>query len=302
MLDRDATLAFPELATDGTYVYWSHQYVGWIKRIPATGGSAITIHPGSGTADIIAMRVHSEHVYWAEGEPGTLLSSLWRARLDGSDPIVINPGQSVTAIAVDAENLYWTGAKEVQRAPVEGGAPTLLVNRDGIFPSLALDATHVYFSTFYADRIGEIMQVPKAGGTAVALAQVQGLNALSVDGDSVYWSAATEDGAGGIYKLAKTGGEPVTLAAGLSRPVSLALDDAAVYWTELGLETDPIGRKGSVKRVPISGGRVTTVASGLADPWRIVSVGARLVWGEEFFDHKLMSLLKDPCRSGACVE
>lgn len=70
-------------------------------------------------------------------------------------------------------------------------------------------------------------------------------------------------------------GLPVVLAADLSSPTGMAIDDAYVYWAEFGG-----GNVGRIRRVPICGGSITTLAT---DPTLIgqnIAVNAAYVYWE----------------------
>lgn len=81
---------------------------------------------------------------------------------------------------------------------------------------------------------------------------------IAVDSTRIY---IAENQAGAILALPIGGGAASTLASDPSRPMRVAVDAAAVYWTSQG---------GSVNSVPLAGGPVTTIfasagtASGLA--------------------------------------
>jgi len=49
------------------------------------------------------------------------------------------------------------------------------------------------------------------------------------------------------------------------------------------------------------GGPISTLATRLGDPRNIVVAGSRVVWGQEFFDHQILSIDKNPCIQGECV-
>lgn len=73
---------------------------------------------------------------------------------------------------------------------------------------------------------------------------------------------------------------PLPLALGLARPVSLAVTELGVYWTETGTFTDgEPSRDGAVKWVPRGGGQPLLLAGGLWAP-RDLAVRARTVNAE----------------------
>jgi hypothetical protein len=65
---------------------------------------------------------------------------------------------------------------------------------------------------------------------------------------------------------------PQILASGLDYPVSLAVDSANIYWSEIG----------AIKKVSINGGAVSTLASGLNSPFDIAVDGSQVYWAEYY--------------------
>jgi hypothetical protein len=60
-----------------------------------------------------------------------------------------------------------------------------------------------------------------------------------VDATRVYWTSGIDSsGAGSVMMATLDGGAPTKLAPGKNEPLSLAVDDANVYWTDPG--GDPI--------------------------------------------------------------
>jgi hypothetical protein len=205
-------------------------------------------------------------------------------------------------IAVDATNVYWTsGDRAVMKTPITGGTAVKLAESDQYVQAIAVDESSVYWSTLPSaeDEASVLMKVSVNGGVALRLGEfaAPGANALAVDDENVYLHAESS-----IVRLPKAGGSPVLLASKTERVVSLVVDETHVYWTSLGRPTDPVGVAGSVNKVSIDGGAVTTLASRLGDPWNIVLVGSRVVWGQDYSDHRIMTIDKSPCREGACVE
>jgi hypothetical protein len=189
--------------------------------------------------------------------------------------VACGPGMPMR-LAVDGVNLYWTDRRAgavVYKAPLVGGAPTVLLYDDAPAEGLALGNTYVYFTQPTKSRV---VRVPKAGGAARVLAA--GLDTPSFlaldfasDGPTLYWTGGQRQGEGKITRMSlAVGSLPETLVDGQSQPRGLAVSSGFVYWTD--------GVDGTVLRAPdhldpaAETRVVTRLASGLKLPSDLVLV------------------------------
>jgi hypothetical protein len=108
------------------------------------------------------------------------------------------------AVALDANNLYWTdGDGIVNQIAKAGGTRLQLSNRD-MAAALAIDAHNVYWID---GTSGNLSCVPIDGGTITQLATGPSQPvSLAVDALFIYWSnagAVSGRGQGTLMKLAK---------------------------------------------------------------------------------------------------
>jgi hypothetical protein len=140
----------------------------------------------AGTPGAWMLAVDAERVYWTDRAS----AAVWSAPLGGGEATllassIIDP----TEIEVDSDAVYVTALEATFRIPLAGGAPQALVWGAG--RGLAIDATHIYVGA--AD--GRVLEVPKTGGPALALARTE-LYAgdIAVDDHHVYWIARSKAG------------------------------------------------------------------------------------------------------------
>jgi DNA-binding beta-propeller fold protein YncE len=82
------------------------------------------------------------------------------------------------------------------KAPLAGGAATILASSQDHPYGIAPDGTSVY----WANQGGEVMKVPLAGGTPTTLAAGQSTPmGVAVDATSVYWT--NTGGGGSVLKV-----------------------------------------------------------------------------------------------------
>ena len=146
---------------------------------------------------------------------------------------------------------------------------------------LALTATDVV----WLDELGgQVVTVPKAGGTPVVLARDQERPLdVAADADHAYWTTRTGNGdsdsitaphaTGGVWSVPLAGGKVTALARARAFPNAIAVDATAVYFGEQGL----LRHAGAqLARVGKSGGAVTSIHPG--EPGGIAVDGGRVYW------------------------
>ena len=171
---------------------------------------------------------------------------------------------SASAIALDGTNLYVLAATLLPGLlttcavdACAATARTLFLAANGGPAAIAVDADNVYVAL--SNPQPEIEFIPKganpnggfpAAGNDRSTVLVTGLaapSAIATDGISVYWAdlgPATQRGmaagAGSIAKCSVSGCNWVskTVQNFVSNPVGIAVDEANVYWTELGAGSD----------------------------------------------------------------
>ena len=147
------------------------------------------------------------------------------------------------------------------------------------YPShAALGGSFVYFADYE-----HVYRLPKAGGPAQHVAEIEGTNALAADGSGVYVAAAVYENDQyfqRISKIASGSTTPVELARA-TYVTSLALDSTHLYWLD---ETQPnpaigCGRNaGLARKVNKNGGLTSTLAAGINCPLVLAVDGTSLYY------------------------
>jgi hypothetical protein len=140
-------------------------------------------------------------------------------------------------IAVDESYVYWSDSSGTVFKVAQTGGDVIALAQGSEPQGIALDQAYVYFTD---PGRGAVLRVPKAGGDTETIAAGQDTPVqIAVDGDFVYWTNTPDLGLGAVMRANKTGGAaPVQLATGKSAndhrgPWALAIDDNAIYWTEI---------------------------------------------------------------------
>lgn len=233
------------------------------------------------------------HLYWG------LSGDLPRWPIAGGSTTSFSASYSPEHLAIDADNLYLGTNDEIIVLPKSGGAAVVLATGQGSINRLAVDATHVYWTTGSA----ELRRVAKSGGSVSTL--VAGMTiprGLAVNGQEVFWGDADDlykapatggtatllakvtvhslvadatdvyltDYFGKVQTIPTAGGALKVLASGQNGPRELTVDATHVYWpTRLG---------GTVMRVPKGGGAVETIAQQQNYPWAVEVDATHVYW------------------------
>lgn len=166
----------------------------------------------------------------------------------GGSPVTLGvKGLPVATTATDVFVVTGAGSGAVfglVRVPLDGGAPTPLVQNSERISSAAVDGGNVYYSVSCGNppctSTGGIYRVPISGGARVTLVSGPGFapDFLVVDDTDVYWGSVEPGNTPApgtlIGKVAKTGGSPVAFASGSPGVFlrALAVDQDAVYWSQ----------------------------------------------------------------------
>jgi hypothetical protein len=173
--------------------------------------------------------------------------------------------------------------RRVVQPPVPSACPAAVLNPFVYVTGLVEDGSFIYVS----DLFGSVVRVSKSGETPRLLADFETITPgqMAADATTLYFLAVdntTELGA--VYSLPKAGGMAVMLASGIETPVAIAIDDAYVYWLDLGTFTgSAIKPNGKVERVKKNGESRQTLASGLSAPLAMAIDSTDVYFGETGF-------------------
>jgi hypothetical protein len=163
------------------------------------------------------------------------------------------------------------------------------VGRTGLVPALAVDAENVYWSAQSCATSCEtaLLRQPLAGGTNTQLSRAgQNVLAAAADGQNVYWleeqtavGQLPADGslAGAVMRAALGGDVPVVVAPArfLSSGgrASIAVDSNAIYWTD-GCPANSVAYcGGELMKVPVAGGTPVQLATWSGGMYSQIKVG-----------------------------
>lgn len=143
--------------------------------------------------------------------------------------------------------------------------PLTLATTSAGFRDVAAGAGFVFATTFG----GEVLRIPKEGGTPVRIASPERPTYVAVDATHVYWTDLrnTSSDPGKIGRVPILGGAEEILATGLGGPNSCTLFGAHVYFAQ----------RDAVNRVPRAGGTIETLATETL-PFYVAANSTRVCW------------------------
>jgi hypothetical protein len=205
------------------------------------------------------MAVDAANVYWANTIGGTVMS----VPVGGGAPVTIASKQDHPhAVAVDTSNVYWATDISIMKAPLAGGAASV-VTMEHEPEALAVDERDVYAVAPFT-----IVGVAITGGPPRTIAFNPGNpTALALQGGSIFW---TDDQNKRVMAMKLGSHHSTELASGAQGYRNLAVDEAYAYWTD----TDA----GMVSKVALDGGKPVTLASGQDGPAAIAVDRGQVYW------------------------
>jgi hypothetical protein len=206
------------LAVDATHVYWMMSGelgpgIGAVMRVPRDGGAPETLHADAFYPGELAVDETSVYFTMLDGF-GLTTGQVVKVPKSGGAAVTLASDQECPyAIAVDALAVYWTNSGTgcyfgypvptngaVMKVAKDGGSPLALAPEQPAPGGLALDDTHVYWTTRGSgERSGAVVKAAKDGTSRTTLVPGQPLPAaIAVDESDVFWVAS-----GSIFKAPK---------------------------------------------------------------------------------------------------
>lgn len=230
-----------QIALDGSHLYWLSWNVppppGWqgpetsllyVTKADKDGSNASVLARTAFTADNVfgsfALAVDGSNVIFTDETFVDMEAA------SGGSPTTMFTGQAtdVGGVAIDDTDLYWTvidpsgTAGTVMKMPKTGGMAVLLASNQQNPGHIVVDDTNVYWVD---DGNGELVVLPKSGGTPMTLATDAAGSSLVVDETDVYYNPSML-----VKKVAKTGGPTTVVASDVLVTGDLTGDATDLYF------------------------------------------------------------------------
>jgi hypothetical protein len=229
--------AIGAVAVDATTVYWTTADSVMACDIAGCGDMPTAL--ATDLANPWGIAVDATRVYWAGYDDGTVA---WLPLAGGTGSTILG-GTSPQYVAVDSERVYFTDVGDGTNGGVSvwaGDTQPPVVLATGASPNgIATDGMSVFWTAGNTTNPGATVNACAIGGcngTPDVLASDPGTpQRIAVDASGVYWAN------GDVYALRVGSHTPVALTSG-QIATDIAVDDANVYWIEIGATEDFVMR------------------------------------------------------------
>jgi hypothetical protein len=193
----------------------------------------------------------------------------------GSDPSCLESdellatleiGAAPYGIAVNDSHVFWatSGNGEIWRALKDGSDAVLLAAGQGAPWGIRLQGDSVYWVSHAID--GVLSKVPVTGGPVVPIAVAPAARDLVVSDAFIFWTREPDD----VERVGLDGSDPKLLISANMLSNTMALDESAIYWVNIG--------DGQVNRALPDGTEEIHIAEGQAQPWGIEVDATHAYW------------------------
>lgn len=207
------------------------------------------------------------------------------------EPAVLAKYIHGSAVAVDADHVYWPAYEGMTRFDKASGESVVVAPLSGGVLSIALDSGRLYWTEDSVRgeewtqilQYGSLRTVDAAGGESTLLADgFLAPDSIVVDTESVFWIdhgsypfEIAPDGA--VFAVSKGGGEPAVLAEGQWAPMAARVDDSGVYVTTSAPPEPPDTGSGRITKWSKDGADMKVLVTG-GLPGSLALDGADLYW------------------------
>ena len=221
------------LLVDTAHVYWTDPVLKRVLQANKEAGATVTPFANN-VKEVRGLARTDQAIVVTQGSPE---GAVRKWPLDNTPALDLATGLADPALVVtDAtwahvvELLPGAADDQILRMPLDGSAAaTVLASGLDLPRALANDGTFV----FWASADGTVSRVSPAGAVLPIASGADDATGVAADVDHVFWTQIAA-GQGSLHRAAKDGSGPQQLASGFVSPMSVLVDDQAIYWVEVG--------------------------------------------------------------------
>ena len=222
--------------TSTWYGYFAVSYpssnISRIKRVPLTGGSAVTLATSPSLVGMRDIVNDGSYLYWADA------TGLRKMAIGGGAITTLATGTSLSSVGLTATRVYYSSGAAIRSVPKTGGGWTQHVSTGS-----AVTAMHVHQGSagtvvYWAEHNASVRSLNPSGSISTHQGALTGRRAWSVsfDGSRVLWSDCTYPNGNGCAVRKRQSIFTTTVSTGGVGASNVQGDASAMFFTDSSLK------------------------------------------------------------------
>jgi hypothetical protein len=217
--------------TSNWYGYFVANYpqsgVSRIKRVPLTGGSAVTLATSPSFVGMRDIVNDGSYLYWADAR------GLRKMAIGGGAVTTLVSSTTISSVGLNASRVYYSSGASILSIAKTGGASTLHATTSSAITTMHIQLASIGTVVYWGEQNGSVKSIG-AGSFATYQGALAGRRTWSVsyDGSRVLWTDCTYPNGNGCAVRKRQSWVTTTVASGGVGADNVQGDSGAMFYSD----------------------------------------------------------------------